>query len=150
MPKALFLCTGNYYRSRFAELLFNSLAARQGLDWTAESRGLALERGLHNVGPISKCVLSTLTQLGVQVGEEHRLPLTVSELDLASAAHIVALKDAEHRPLVRERFPTWEERIEFWHIHDVDCATPETALVELEADVVRFVARLRESVVGKR
>jgi hypothetical protein len=38
----LFLCTGNYYRSRFAEALFNSVAGRMGLPWRASSRGLAL------------------------------------------------------------------------------------------------------------
>ena len=41
----LFLCTGNYYRSRFAEELFNHQAERADLDWIAQSRGLALERG---------------------------------------------------------------------------------------------------------
>ena len=41
----LFLCTGNYYRSRFAEELFNHEAGRAGLYWTAQSRGFALERG---------------------------------------------------------------------------------------------------------
>jgi protein-tyrosine phosphatase len=40
----LFLCTGNYYRSRFAEVLFNSVAGTMGLPWRASSRGLALER----------------------------------------------------------------------------------------------------------
>ena len=35
----LFLCTGNYYRSRFAEVLFNSLAGKMGLPWKASSRG---------------------------------------------------------------------------------------------------------------
>jgi protein-tyrosine-phosphatase len=40
----LFLCTGNYYRSRFAEVLFNSVAGKMGLPWQAYSRGLALER----------------------------------------------------------------------------------------------------------
>ena len=48
----LFLCTGNYYRSRFAEVLFNSVAGKMGLAWQASSRGLALERGVNNVGPI--------------------------------------------------------------------------------------------------
>jgi protein-tyrosine phosphatase len=45
-----FLCTGNYYRSRFAEALFISVAVRMGLPWRASSRGLALERGVNNVG----------------------------------------------------------------------------------------------------
>jgi hypothetical protein len=48
----LFLCTGNFYRSRFAEILFNSVAERMRLPWKASSRGLALERGVNNVGPV--------------------------------------------------------------------------------------------------
>jgi protein-tyrosine phosphatase len=49
----LFLRTGNYYRSRFAEELFNHEAERASLPWIAQSRGLALERGANNVGPIA-------------------------------------------------------------------------------------------------
>ena len=49
----LFLCTGNYYRSRFAEIVFNSVAERMGLPWRASSRGLALGRGVNNVGPMA-------------------------------------------------------------------------------------------------
>jgi protein-tyrosine phosphatase len=48
----LFLCTGNYYRSRYAEVLFNSVAGKMSLAWKASSRGLALERGVNNVGPM--------------------------------------------------------------------------------------------------
>jgi protein-tyrosine phosphatase len=36
----LFLCTGNYYRSRFAEMYLNDLAGRAGIDWSADSRAL--------------------------------------------------------------------------------------------------------------
>src|SRR5579884_2286819 len=53
----LFLCTGNYYRSRFAEALFDAVAVGRGLDWRAESRGLAIERGVGNVGPMAAVVV---------------------------------------------------------------------------------------------
>src|SRR5947199_205561 len=43
----LFLCTGNYYRSRFAEVLFNSVAGKMGLTWRASSRGLAYLHRYH-------------------------------------------------------------------------------------------------------
>lgn len=38
----LFLCTGNYYRSRFAEIYFNALAAQRGSPWRADSRVAAV------------------------------------------------------------------------------------------------------------
>ena len=41
----LFLCTGNYYRSRFAEIYFNSVAVKMGLSWRAFFRALALWNG---------------------------------------------------------------------------------------------------------
>ena len=47
MKTVLFLSTGNYYRSRFAEILFNSIAPRYGLPWKAESRGLGVEWADH-------------------------------------------------------------------------------------------------------
>jgi protein-tyrosine phosphatase len=34
----LFLCTGNYYRSRYAEIYFNSVASKMELPWKATSR----------------------------------------------------------------------------------------------------------------
>src|SRR5947207_764024 len=100
MPKTvLFLCTGNYYRSRFAEVVFNDRAARRGLPWRAESRGLALERGVNNVGPISRHAYRRLTELGLPFDDYLRLPMAVSEEDLRRADLIVGLKEVEHRPL---------------------------------------------------
>jgi hypothetical protein len=61
----LFLCTGNYYRSRFAEELFNDHAGRSGIDWIAHSRGLALERGANNLGCISPFALRALKELEI-------------------------------------------------------------------------------------
>src|SRR5262245_6848003 len=134
----LFLCTGNYYRSRFAEVLFNSVAGKLGLPWQASSRGLALERGVNNVGPMEVSAVKALEALGVRAAEAvSRLPAPVTTYDLEGAALIVALKHAEHLPLLQERFPTWAEKVEFWHVDDA----PEV-LGMIEQEVMALVARL--------
>jgi protein-tyrosine phosphatase len=71
MKTLLLLCTGNYYRSRYAEELFNHGAERIPLTWRAQSRGLAIERGINNVGPLSPFALEALKDRGLvaQAGE---------------------------------------------------------------------------------
>lgn len=76
--KLLFICTGNYYRSRYAELFFNDLALKSGLDWTAASRGLAANEG-HNVGPIAPHVVARLKLHGISVDEPIRFPVQLEE-----------------------------------------------------------------------
>ena len=120
MKTLLFLCTGNYYRSRYGEELFNHHAARGGLLWQAQSRGLAIERGIDNVGPLSPFALEALAERGLVAQGACRLPQQCTAIDLAAADHIVALNQSEHRPLMRERFPDWESRIEYWQIGDVE------------------------------
>src|ERR1700736_4924232 len=115
----LFLGTGNYYRSRFAEVLFNSVAGKMGLPWQASSRGLALERGVNNVGPMAVSAIAALRALGIRAGDAiTRNPVEVTTGDLERADRIVALKHAEHLPLLQERFPAWVEEVEFWHVDD--------------------------------
>src|SRR6516164_4815793 len=106
----LFLCTGNYYRSRFAETLFNSVAGKMNLPWKALSRGLALERGVNNVGPMALSAVKALEARGLRaVAEFGRFPIQATSADFEAAHWIVALKEDEHLPLLKERFPGWAE-----------------------------------------
>jgi predicted translation initiation factor SUI1 len=134
----LFLCTGNYYRSRFAEVLFNLVAGKMGLPWQASSRGLALERGVNNVGPMAVAAVKALEAMGVHAAEAvTRLPAQVTTDDLERAERIVALKQDEHLPLLQDRFPAWAEKVEFWQVNDA----PE-ALALIEREVMGLVARI--------
>ncbi len=69
------------------------------------------------------------------------MDLTVA--DLKSADRIVAVKETEHRPLMSTRFPAWLEKVEFWEVHDIDCADPQDALPHLEQEVRGLLERLR-------
>jgi protein-tyrosine phosphatase len=145
-PTVLFLCTGNFYRSRFAEIYFNWLARRDNLTtWIADSRGLALDP--HNYGPISIHTRQYLGQLGIPLPEPLRLPIDAAERDFQTARLIVALKEAEHRPLMERRFPTWAEQVEYWRVHDLDCAQPTEALPQVKGHVEELYTRLRQASV---
>ena len=37
LKTVVFICTGNFYRSRFSEYFFNALAKEHGLYWQATS-----------------------------------------------------------------------------------------------------------------
>jgi protein-tyrosine phosphatase len=127
MRTVLFLCTGNYYRSRFAEEVFNHYARRDGLKWIARSRALAIERGANNVGPLSPFAMQGLRERSLVAHGANRLPQQCTTTDLEAADRIVALKESEHRPLIVERFPGWEHCMEYWQVDDVDMAHPHIA-----------------------
>jgi len=136
----LFICTGNYYRSRFAEELFNAIVGRGG--WRARSRGLVLEWGFGNVGPMAGDAVAELERRGVELAEPLRMPASLTDRDLEVARHIIAVNEDEHRPLLASRYPGWEDRVEYWHVGDVDRTQPETALAELAEQVERLVTLL--------
>ncbi|HVX84228.1 MAG TPA: low molecular weight phosphatase family protein [Phycisphaerae bacterium] len=140
----LFLCSGNYYRSRFAEELFNHLAREAGLPWRATSSGLRVDEGLSmNIGPLSWWARQGLRERGITAVGGERMPRQVSQAELEAAAIIVAVKEAEHRPLMQRRHPAWEQRVRYWAVHDLDCAQASDALPELERLVRRLIAELR-------
>lgn len=138
----LFLCTGNYYRSRFAEVLFNTWASEQKLSWQAISRALAKDLSRKNVGPISPHALRGLTARGLTLSQPVRFPRALQPFELLKANRIIALNEKEHRPLLAERFDGWENSVEYWAIDDVDVDSPENVLPKLERDIRQLLERL--------
>jgi protein-tyrosine phosphatase len=142
--RILFLCTGNYYRSRYAEELFNYNAKNAGLNWRAFSRGLAERGSPDNVGPISLFALDALRAKEI-LPEEMRYPRPCSAADFDQAQLVIALKEVEHRPLVEQRFPEAASRVTYWHVDDIEFAPPSIALAMIDDQVDRLVSTLRPS-----
>jgi protein-tyrosine phosphatase len=142
MKTVLFLCSGNYYRSRFAEELFNALAERAGLDWRADSAGLAVDGGNGNLGPISGNTIGELGRRQIRAKSPLRYPRHVREADLAGADRVIALNEREHRPMLAEQFLGWAARAEYWHIPDLGDAPPEESLGAVEREVERLIGDL--------
>ena len=141
LKTVVFICTGNFYRSRFSEYLFNALAKKSGLYWRATSRGLRTWTVGTHEGPISEFAAYRLTALDVPF-DRARFPIQLSELDLEDADLVIALKKVEHHAMMVEQFPTWADRIQYWHINDLDCATADEALPLCEACIKALVDRL--------
>ena len=133
----LFLCTGNYYRSRFAEHFFNEQARRRKLAWHASSRGL--QPSQENLGYISRDALDRLRELGMEPREPLRLPMDLVSADLQAATLTVAMNEVEHRPLMAVRFPEWEERVRYWRIYDVDVVDADAGLAAIESAVMALL-----------
>ncbi len=120
----LFLCTGNYYRSRYAEEFFNHLANEADLPWRAFSRGAAERGSPENIGPISQFALDRLAAKGIDAKGALRAPRPCILTDFDKAQLVIGLKESEHRPLIETRFPKVAGRLIYWHIDDVDVAHP--------------------------
>ncbi|MDR2862610.1 MAG: hypothetical protein LBV54_01850 [Puniceicoccales bacterium] len=138
----LFLCSGNYYRSRFAEAVFNFHAGRLGLHARAFSRGLATHLVAHFAEHISPNAEVALAARGIPLECTGPRPLQVSNTDLAHAHHIIAMNEEEHRVMLHLLHPGWEERVEYWHILDTDSGLPESELPRLEKRVLELLVRM--------
>jgi len=139
MKTLLFLCTGNFYRSRFAELYFRHLCAEHSLEWIVDSRGLALEP--QNIG-LSHYTQQEWRKLGIST-EPHREPIPLSLDDLMKSDLTIAVKETEHCPLMRQKFPDWEHKVVYWEVHDLDVEPANKALPLLRVHVESLFRELQ-------
>ena len=142
MKHILFLCSGNYYRSRFAEELFNFHSEKAQLNWWASSRALAIERGSENDGSLSPFTIEALKARNIIPAGLARFPLACRSEDFETADHVIAMKEADHRPLIADRFPGWQNRVTYWHVHDIDAARPAEAIDMIDRLVSDLIVRM--------
>jgi protein-tyrosine phosphatase len=143
-PDILFLCTANYYRSRFAEMYFNHMAEAQGIVARADSAGLEMHQWRSfNPGELSPHSVEALRRLGIEVPKPYRAPKQFSLEMLQSVSHCIALSESEHRPMALKHFPDVIGRFEFWSVEDIGFEPVESALSRIQGNVHALIASFR-------
>jgi len=140
-----FLCTGNYYRSRYAEEYFNHRARQTGLPWHADSRGLhpKLEK-LANPGPMSLFAKAFLILKGVHIQNGRRRPQLLQQNEIPQFEHIIALNAEEHRPYIEQHYPQLKDSIEYWDIKDLYLEPAPKALARIDTNIAQLLKSLSQ------
>ena len=134
----LFVCTGNHYRSRFAEALFNQKAGQAELDWRAVSRGLRLVPSQQGISPVAQ---RDLTLRGVPLASCQGAPKALTQKDLEQSDYIVLMDEAEHRLLLEKQFPARDDRkVHYWHIGESGKMKPAKAFQAM-SDLIEELLR---------
>ena len=142
MPEVLFICTGNFYRSRFAEAVFNYHCSKNGIPWSAFSRGLAIHMVEGDLSPHAEFQLKLLDiPRSFTPGPREYL----SEANMERAEITIALDHREHYPMMANQFPEWQERITYWDAQDTHLEDPDYALIKIEKHVRELIEELAQS-----
>jgi protein-tyrosine phosphatase len=129
--QVLFVCTGNFYRSRFAEALFNETPP--GL-WRAFSRGFdaSTPRETH----VSPLVLKELERRHIPLERADGKPTRITQADLDRADLVVLLDREEHEPMLRRMFPELRlDKVRFWSVKDTPGMTPDQAFAAIDREI---------------
>ncbi len=114
-PRVLFVCTGNFYRSRFAEAVFNE---HPPPGWTAFSRGL--DTSTPRTTPVSPLVSAELRRRRIDVARAGAAPQPLTQRDLDEADLVVLMNGPEHAPALRRQFPGFSfDKVRTWAVPDV-------------------------------
>ena len=136
----LFICTGNYYRSRLAEEIFNCYASKNLLPSRADSAGLRVhETRNFNPGTFSPYALSALKRFEVVPSRHESEPKALSEALLEHFQLSIGLSFEEHKPMMLERFPDYADKISYWNIGDVADEAPELATQRILEQTLKLI-----------
>jgi protein-tyrosine phosphatase len=99
---------------------------------------------------MSRFALEALDAKAIVPEGETRSPRPCSLVDFDAAHLVIALKEAEHRPLIERRFPEVAHRVTYWHVDDVGLVHPSIALAMIDNHVHELISMLRIADVRKR
>ena len=147
MRKILFICTGNYYRSKFAEIYFNHLQSqKESQSYKSFSRGIRIDLK-NNLGNISKYASDYLKKLSVNTVS--CLPSKqICKRDLESATIIIGIDKEEHENYLITKYPQYEAKYTFWDISDLYLKTSCVELPRLKQKIEELESELLKECFG--
>ena len=116
MHNILFVCTANIFRSRFAEEVFNFLAAEERIPAKAFSAGLKV--GEYHVKKIYRPALEQLTKFNIKPKRPNELSVHINEVQLSKYDQLICMDEADHKPMVLSNSKLNDINFEYWDIID--------------------------------
>jgi protein-tyrosine phosphatase len=137
--RVLFICTGNFYRSRFAEAIFNYHAEQRQIPWIAFSRGLAIHLA---EGYLSTHTTEALNTRKIELRHTGPARIRLCEEDLLQSNYCIAMDRSEHLQMMLNQFPTWANQIDYWDVSDIPYRSSTDALPEIELRVMQLLDKV--------
>lgn len=139
--KVLFLGVTNHCASRFAEIMFNHLAAEQLLNYCSFSRGVLIK---HQEDPIDPRTVNALTARGVLMTSNLRAPAFLKSRDLKNSEFIVLISGSELAHRLDRASDMENKQIIIWNFCDASSLPSYELYPALEAEVYLLIRRLQQ------
>jgi protein-tyrosine phosphatase len=134
MKNILFICTGNFYRSVFAEVYMNHLCSLLKLDSKSFSRGFdicAADTVADIYGEVSPYTIERLKLHSIEHNLENHKREMVCQKDIDYADMIVVLDKEEHTPFMKS-FDFSKKNLVYLEVKDIFDWTPKQTLDFIE------------------
>ena len=141
MNSILFVCTGNIFRSRFAEEVFNHLRKINGVDATAFSAGLQV--GRYKQRKIYWPAMNELERLKIEPLRSNEDSVHINDIDVSIYDQIICMDEEEHKPMVRSNELLSGFNFKYWNIVDMPKVSSDISLPKCYKKVETLIDQLK-------
>ena len=141
MNNILFVCTGNIFRSRFAEEVFNHLCKINGVDATAFSAGLQV--GRYNQRKIYRPAMNELERLKIEPLRSNEDSVHINDIDVSIYDQIICMDEEEHKSMVRSNELLSGFTLQYWNIVDMPKVPSDISLPKCYKKVETLIDQLK-------
>lgn len=141
MNNILFVCTGNIFRSRFAEEVFNHLCKINGVDATAFSAGLQV--GRYKQRKIYWPAMNELERLKIEPLRSNEESVHIDDIDVSIYDQIICMDEEEHKPMVRSNELLSGFTFQYWNIVDMPKVSSDISLPKCYKKVESLIDQLK-------